>query len=502
MQAISMTMRGVVLLTVLVVASTAEAQLRLRRPPTLPPPTQGNPGATPPSAEEETAEMDAEHKAVDEAAARGDYPKVVELASILLAKDPKDYFALHLRATAKIELARQARDVKGVREGIADAREALGIAGKKAVWLFVPYMYGMTNLAELEQRPEHADVAIKVVDPVLAQAGVTPVDRANLYYQRGLAHFAKRDHQGALTDFDAALKEVSQHVGALVKRAEAYAALNKPDDALKAYDLAVERAPSNLIAHNDRGAYRRYRGNLEGAVADFSKTLELDPNFGMAYLNRGISLYDLGQYEGAESDFAKSLELKVQPTLALRMRGLSRVGLGRIAPGVEDLTELLKQVPTYATGYEDRGLAKLYARDYSGAATDFRESLKHDPRQAHVYAWLSLALARAGDSAGAIAAVEPVVAKTVEAAPWTLLLCQYLKGDADEAALRAGVGPGTVGEAQRLCEAEFFVGQKKVIAGDAEGAKENFAKAIATKANLMAAFRGARFETGDVKVGG
>ncbi len=45
-------------------------------------------------------------------------------------------------------------------------------------------------------------------------------------------------------------------------------------------------------------------------------------------------------------------------------------------------------------------------------------------------------------------------------------------------------------------------GQKKVIAGDAEGAKENFAKAIATKANLMAAFRGARFETGDVKVGG
>ncbi len=193
MQAISMTTRAVVLMAVLVVASTAEAQLRLRRPPTLPPPTPGKPSA---AAEEESAEMDAEHKAVDEAAARGEYPKVVELASILLAKDPKDYFALHLRATAKIELARQARDVKGVREGIADAREALGIAGKKAVWLFVPYMYGMTNLAELERRPEHADVAIKVVDPVLAQTGVTPVDRANLYYQRGLAHFAKRDHQG------------------------------------------------------------------------------------------------------------------------------------------------------------------------------------------------------------------------------------------------------------------------------------------------------------------
>jgi tetratricopeptide (TPR) repeat protein len=498
MRAISMTVPGVVFVAVLVVVSTAEAQLRLRRPPTLPPPsTQGN---TPKETVEESAQMDAEHKAVDDAATLGDYPKVVELASILLAKDPKDYFALHLRATAKIELGRQARDVKGVREGINDAREALGIAGKKAVWLFVPYMYGMTSLAEIEQRPEHADVAIKVVEPVLAQAGLTPVDRSNLYYQRGLAHFAKRDHQGALANFDSALKEVSQHVGALVKRAEAYAALNKPDEALKAYDLAVERAPSNLIAHNDRGAYRRFRGDLDGAVADFSKTLELDPNFGMSYLNRGIALYDQGQYEGAEPDFSKALEMKVQPTLALRMRGLSRIGRGQITAGVADLDELLKQVPTYATGFEDRALAKFFAKDYAGAAGDFRESIKQDPRQAHVYAWLWLALSRGGDAAGAATAVEPVVSKTVTAAPWTLLVCQYLMGGADEAALRAGVVPGTPGDSARLCEAEFFVGQKRVIAGEADAAKECFEKAIATKANLMAAFRGARFETGVVTV--
>lgn len=495
MRAISMTVRGVVLMVVLLIGVTAEGQLRLRRPPVLPPP-----GSSDKELGGDSGEMDAEHKALDEAASRGEYPKVVELASILLAKDPKDYFALHLRATAKIEMGRQARDVKGVREGINDARTALGIAGKKAVWLFVPYMYGMTSLSEIEQRPEHADVAISVVGPVLTQSGLSPADRSNLYYQRGLAQFAKREHQAALLDFDDALKEVGQHVGALVKRAEAYAALNKPDEALKAYDLAIERAPNNLIAHNDRGAYRRFRGDLDGAVADFSKSLELNPNFGMAYLNRGIALYDLGQYEGAEPDFSKALELQVQPTLALRMRGLSRIGRGQITAGVADLDELLKLVPSYATGYEDRGLAKFYAKDYSGAAADFRESIKQDPRQAHVYAWLWLALSRGGDATGAATAVEPVVSKTVEAAPWTLLVCQYLMGGADEAALRAGVDPGKPGESARLCEAEFFAGQKKLVAGDAEGAKEHFAKSIATKANLMAAYRGARFEAGEVKV--
>jgi lipoprotein NlpI len=474
-------------------SSTAFAQAPRR-------PSVNPPAPTPVAKAEESGEMDAEHKAADEANQRGEYTEVIRLASILLAKDEKDYFALHLRASAKIELGRQSRDTKSVRDGVADARAALAIAGKKAVWLFVPYVYGMTTLAEIESRPEHAKVAIDVLAPVLARKDLSPSDRANLLYQRGLANFSRRELDSALADFLAATGEVSTHAGALIKTGEAYAAMNKPEEALKAYDRAVEAAPSNIVVLNDRGAYRRFRANLQGALEDFSKCLELNPGFSMGYLNRGITLYDLGQYEGAESDLTKALEAKIQPTLAHRLRGNARMGRGQTAAAMEDFAAAIALVPSYAAAYEDRGVAKLIAKDFAGAAEDFRQSIKHNPQQALAYCWLSVAVARAGDAGAAITSVEPVVKKTVPSADWVMALAQFLQGSLDEAALReaAKVGPEG-GLAARTCEAEYFIGQKKLIAGDMAGAAENFKQAVATGANLMSAHRAARYETGDAK---
>lgn len=463
----------------------------------------GNSAAKPSTATEkaeETGESDAEHKAVDEANQRGEYAEVIRLASILLAKDEKDYFALHLRASAKIELGRQSRDAKSVRDGVADARSALSIAGKKAVWLFVPYMYGMTSLSEIESRPEHAKVGIDVIAPVLARSDLSPSDRANLLYQRGLAYFARREVESALVDFQAATKEVSTHAGSLVKTGEAYAALNRPEEALKAYDRAVEAVPSNVIILNDRGAYRRFRANLQGALEDFSKCLELNPGFSMGYLNRGITLYDLGQYEGAESDLTKALEAKIQPPLVLRLRGNSRMGRGQTAPAMEDYAAAIALTPSYAAAYEDRGVARLIAKDFAGAAEDFRQAIKHNPQQAHAYCWLSVALARAGDAGTAITSVEPVVKKTVPSADWVMSVAQFLQGAIDEAGLREAAKSGPeASRPARNCEAEFFIGQKKLVAGDTAGATENFKQAVATGANLMSAHRASRYESGELK---
>ena len=455
--------------------------------------------ANPEDAEQST-EIDAEHKAVDEANQRGDYAEVIRLASILIAKDDKDYFALHLRASAKIELGRQSRDVKSVREGVADARAALGIAGKKAVWLFIPYLYGMTTLAELESRPEHAKVGIDVVTPVLARTDLSPADRANLLYQRGLAYFSRREIDTALTDFKAALAVVSTHVGALVKTGEAYAALNQPDEALKAYDRAVVAVPDNIVILNDRGAYRRFRGNLQGAVEDFSKCIEINPNFAMGYLNRGITLCDLAQYETADSDLTKALESKVQPHLVHRLRGTARMGRGLTAEALSDYSAAIELVPAYAVAYEDRGVARLILKDFAGAAADFREAIKQAPQQANSHLWLSLAVGRAGNAGEAITSLEPIVKKSVPAADWVLALAQYMQGSIDEAALREAVKVGPEAALKgRTCEAEFFIGQKKLIAGDTAGAAENFKLAVATGASLMSAHRVARYEIGDVK---
>ena len=66
---------------------------------------------------------------------------------------------------AKVELGRIDRSGKQIRDAIADARQGIILAGNEFPWVHIPYLYGLTTLAE--NRREHADLAIKVVTPVL-----------------------------------------------------------------------------------------------------------------------------------------------------------------------------------------------------------------------------------------------------------------------------------------------------------------------------------------------
>jgi tetratricopeptide (TPR) repeat protein len=264
---------------------------------------------------------------------QGEYAKVIELTNWLIDNFPTDnvHFAYHLRASAKIELGKAAGSGKQVREGISDARAAIAVSGVKYPWLHIPYLYGLTALAEIERRPEHADMAIKIVTPVLAYPATkefTEDDRAQLYYQRGLAYTAKRDFKLATADYAHAVKLSPQHLGAHLKHAESLAALGRPKEALAAYDECVAEFPANLLAYHERGEFKRKTGDLEGAISDFTRCLAIDSKFAIGYINRGRSLSEQNSPQAAEGDFSEALKLKLDPgtaVLARRLRAVARL---------------------------------------------------------------------------------------------------------------------------------------------------------------------------------
>ena len=293
---------------------------------------------------------------------QGDYAKVIELTNWLIDNFPTDnvHFAYHLRASAKIELGKVAGSAKQVREGISDARAGIGLAGVKYPWLHIPYLYGLTALAEIEHRPEHAEMAIKAVTPVLAYAATkefTEDDRAQLYYQRGLAYTAKRDFKLAAADFSQAVKLSPQLLGAHIKHAESLAALGRSKEALAAYDECVAEFPANLLAYNERGEFKRTTGDLEGAVSDFTRCLAIDSKFAIGYINRGRSLMQQNSPQAAEGDFSEALKLKLDAgtaVLARRLRAVARLGQGNTAAAITDLSAALKANPQDPTLYEER----------------------------------------------------------------------------------------------------------------------------------------------------
>ena len=107
-------------------------------------------------------EADKLKKDAEAAYQSADFAKCLELTTRVLSQNPKDHLALYLRASAHVELGVVRRDGKELRLGIEDARESLRAGGSNEINYYLPYMYGMTSLANLEGRKEHADVVVQV----------------------------------------------------------------------------------------------------------------------------------------------------------------------------------------------------------------------------------------------------------------------------------------------------------------------------------------------------
>jgi tetratricopeptide (TPR) repeat protein len=177
------------MVTCLVSSGLAFAQI-------VPPP---RPGVTTANPQHERLKLDAEG-----AYQVGDFPKCIALTGQVLAQNPRDHVALYLRASARVELGQLQRNLKEVRTGIEEARDAMRYGGTDQVNYYLPYFYGMTALSQLEGKPEHAKVVVDFAPQVLNRPNLKPDEKANLLYQRAAAEMFLELYDDAARDYEAA----------------------------------------------------------------------------------------------------------------------------------------------------------------------------------------------------------------------------------------------------------------------------------------------------------
>lgn len=98
----------------------------------------------------------------------------------------------------------------------------------------------------------------------------------NSWVARGLARL-KREPEKALEDFEQALKMNPRYYPALQNKAHVLAEkLNKPEEALRAIDQAVESAPESGTARSGRGVVHARLGHWDDARKDAEAALLLD----------------------------------------------------------------------------------------------------------------------------------------------------------------------------------------------------------------------------------
>jgi lipoprotein NlpI len=217
--------------------------------------------------------------------------------------------------------------------------------------------------------------------------------------------------------------------------------------AIEDYSKLIELKPDNATVYVDRGIARRAEGDCDGAIADYSKAAELKPDYARAYQARGLAKKSNGDLEGALADYAKAIEIN----------------------------------PKYDMAYYARGCLQYDRHAFAEALVDYRKALELNATNDYAEFRVWLIRARLGETQQATTDLEYFMIFHAHAKPkdWPYQIGRFLAGRLSEPVfLYKAQSPDKKTEAEQLCEAYFYAGTKRLLAGEKAMAIDYFQKSI------------------------
>lgn len=171
-----------------------------------------------------------------------------------------------------------------------------------------------------------------------------------------------------------------------IKRAATRYLKGDLDGAIDDYSRALETEPRVAEVYVKRGGARRAKGDLNGAIDDFNQAYDIDPlsvhndrSVAEAYSNRGFIRTNKLDMPGAIYDFNKALECyQGNPDLYFK-RGRARLIDGDLTGAITDFTDGLALKPESSLAslaYASRGYAYMLQGNEAEARKDFDQSAK------------------------------------------------------------------------------------------------------------------------------
>jgi tetratricopeptide (TPR) repeat protein len=102
----------------------------------------------------------------------------------------------------------------------------------------------------------------------------------------------------------------------------------KYNEAIHAFNQAIQIDPTDAVAYNNRGAAYGQMGNHTQQIEDCNKALQFNPKDAVAYNNRGVAYGELGNYEQEIEDCTKAIQLNPTLAVAYYHRGIAYQKLG------------------------------------------------------------------------------------------------------------------------------------------------------------------------------
>lgn len=151
--------------------------------------------------------------------------------------------------------------------------------------------------------------------------------------------------------------------------------LERPREAIRAFDAALRRAPGQARVLLHRGRAYDQINNPHRAVKDFTQALALQPGLAEAYVARAALHRRFRERRREIADLSAALRLRPGDVGLHEQRAEAHLALKQFAAARADLDRVLAAVPT-APGYFKRGTAQLNLGHYRAAVADFTQVLE------------------------------------------------------------------------------------------------------------------------------
>ncbi len=260
--------------------------------------------------------------------------------------------------------------------------------------------------------PPQADEPIVAAKQAQAESQPPPTPEQLLAEQHlldGLSKFEDYDYEGAIADYDEALRLNSSSVEAYNKRGIAYEELKNIDRAIEDYTEAIRLDPTYAFAYMNRGGAYEELGDFDRAEQDQSEGIRLMPNSQSAYFSRARARGYKNDFDGAIADLSTAIRLTSEGFLSshcYHMRANLYLMKGEFDAAIADFTAIIEHTDGLISAYMYRGYAKLQKRDFDGAISDANTAIEIVSVLPAPYHTRAEAYAKKGEYAAAIADYE------------------------------------------------------------------------------------------------
>lgn len=169
-------------------------------------------------------------------------------------------------------------------------------------------------------------------------------DLGRIYYNRGVEHYAQKNIDRALEDYNQSIRLDPNYPSAYYNRGIIYRQMNRLDDAIADYSSALRIQESHEFYNNRGVAYER-KGDKNRAIADYNSALRLKRDYAIAFYNRANIYSDDGKNDLALKDYDEAIRINTRYTNAYYNRGLLLKKIGQKEKAIDDFRTVLRLDP-------------------------------------------------------------------------------------------------------------------------------------------------------------